>query len=483
VVTTHKPGPGILQRVESSRRSYREGPSQRTLESIVKLDLQTPGWKGNYSLHKKHVYSGTRIVTFYRKMEAQLSGPTDFSMSEQTQMARNPKGDFKGTFLREYVAGKDSQAPAARLMAHFDPYLLVKRFKATISARKDGTWQEVARAHGESFQEGIGNLKEKVASIPGGQKDPLSELLMALWSAAVAHNSSMEMTQFLYPLLNPTGEQYFQDVNMDPVAERSQAALAAMGNRREDLGRYQELSKSLKRLRSVLGKALQKNLSLPGSASQPGRIAQSYLEAAKPLASPPRQETPSPFQGLQSTTGWLAMAFEQLKSFAPGSQDYQGHLNFLPEQWVQVLAEQRSEVFLRALYLLLIRKEIRELEPLIAAADKALGPQSFGASLRQVQQDLGETAKSWQTPLALRETPAERSFLTLWRLPLGLFVEKAWAAEEALEKAPEEKFLSQSGPLFDPTGVPLEVSHPVSAEEYWKRFLEIPIPDPVTACQ
>jgi len=433
-VTLHEPGPGIAQKLEVSKRNFKSGPSQRTLENQIKVNLKTPGWEGDYLVLKKHVYSGARIVTFYRKLEGDVQGSAKLALSEQTQVAKNPKGDFKGTFVREYfLQGRESQGPAVRLYVHFNPYLLVKRFNAKIYARKpDGSWPEVAGVYGETLKEGIASLRREISERgknPAG-REPAADFLMALWSGAMAHGNTMEMAQFLYPIMNPLGEKLFQDVNTDLIIERSRAALASLGNRNEELSSWKELSKSLSRLRGALNKALGKKLPPPAQPSSPAQIAQRYAQAAKPLLSMPSQEAPSPLQGLQGSAAWMAAAYEEFSTLEPGSEEYRQFLADLSVNWAQLLSEQRSEVFLRALHVLLMNKEIRGLDPLIATAEKKVEP--IAVSLKELKQKLTENLGAWRTPLAQRAKPAfPEAFLAFRRLPIFLPASEAWAEPQA----------------------------------------------------
>lgn len=426
VVNTYTPQPGVTERVEISKRTYKEAPTQRTLEQKTRVDLESPGWSGEYTLSRKHVYSHYKLLTAYRKMEAELRGQSNLSISEQTQIGKDPRGEYKGTFVREYFfLGREAPGPAIRLMVHFDPYLLVRRFSAKIFVRKeDGTWPELSAVYAETFNGGIKALGKKTSALGEGQKAPPADFLMALWAGSMARGNMMELAQFLYPLLNPGGEKLFQGVDTDLVLDRAQGTLAALGTRNDDLGQWQSLSKSLSQVRSTLDKAIRKKG--PPAGELKG-MAQSYESNLQPLLTP-KEGAPSPVQGLQATASWMASAYAQFSTLQPGTTDYRNFIAALPDSWAGALAEQKAEIFVRALYAMLTTKELKQLDSMIADADKAAGLAEVASALRRVRESLAQSAQAWRTPLA-RRSPSYRAtgpFLALG-LPLNWLIGEAWA--------------------------------------------------------
>jgi len=446
VVSTYNPQPGVTERLEVSKRTYQEGPSQRVLERRTKVNLETPGLSGEYVLYKKHVYSGFKLLTGFRKLEADLGGEASIALSEQTQFGKSPRGDIKGTFLREYfLGGRSSGGPAARLMVHFDPYLLVRRFTARISTRKEGAWGEVAEVYAETFPEGVRRLRKKIAALKQERKDPAADFLIALWSGALAQSQTMELAQFVYPLLHTSAEEYFKGLDGDLVADRTQGVLASIG-REEEVTRWQAFVRSLSEARSSLEKALRAKAFALAELS---RMAQGYAEILQPLLAP-KEGAPSAVQGLQASAGWMAKAWAQFSGLEPGSPDSMNFLAGLPEQWAGAFGEQRAEVFKRALYVLQTKKEVKELDSLIVAAAKAPGRDEITTSLQKIRQNLAQSAQAWRTPMAKRSI-SWRNLLAFWEIPLRLLVGEAWAAGESQD---EPEGLADLLP-FDAFGVDL----------------------------
>lgn len=424
----NEPAPGVTQRVETSRRNAKEGKN-RTIESQVKVRLETPGLSGDYTLTRKQVYSQQKLRTFYRKMQAAIRGETELSIAEQTQLAKNAKGDFKGTFLRAYIFGSAPQDPAVRLMLHFDPYLLVKRYTARVSVRNPRyEWLELASARGDSLEEAVRGARAKLSRRPPAERRPAADFIMSLWSGALAYNNPMEMSQFLAPLLAPRGERFLGAQAVEPVMDRAREALDSLESRRAQASEWETLSRGLAKSREALDSALAKALQSKKPDARLVKQAKRYVEAVKPLLELPDGPPPSPVQGLQASAFWLSKAYADFAVLQPGSKKYEEALATLPKSWADVLAQQRSEVFLRALYLLLIARESRALQELAAVAGRAPGDEA-GVALLKARDELEARAGALRAPLAQSGPSAAELFFAWLADPFGSLIPAAWAAE------------------------------------------------------
>lgn len=451
-LSVHKPSSEVTQNVEITRRNYKESSDQRIIENRMKVKLKTPGLEGDYVLLRKQVYSRNRIVTFYREMEADLRGQAAFAVSERTQVSKNQKGDFKGTLMREYFAGEKRHGPAVRVMLHYDPYLVARKYTAKVSAGDgNGAWRMLASSQADSLRGAIEGARRRLAS--SRSPEPLADFIIGLWSGALAHQSSMEMAQFVYPLLGPSGDQYMQDIKIEPVMERSQAAAAKLGGGPE-LGHWQSLARNLALDRSALEKILQKQA--PAASAGPFDPARRYIARVKSLMETRPGQPPSPLLGLQASTGWLAAAFQKLSLMPEGSAEYKEYLSSLPGKWISALSPLRREVYLRALYVLLMSREGQGLDPLISGA--ASQPQ-LERDLKTLKEDLAAASRAWRTPMARLERPSRfGTFFALLNLPFRLLVPEAWAAAQPAPSADSffDIFFENSGFSSSLTDRPIE---------------------------
>lgn len=404
-VRVSEPEPGVTERVETMRRHIKDDANRHVLETLIRAGLDNIGSRGRYSILKKRVYEKRRLVTFYRKMEVSVSadGGGAFALNERTQISKNERGDYRSTLIREYFFGPS----AVRLMIGCEPALLSKTYSLKVFLlQPNGTWPRAAAVRGHDI---AGVFLEAREALGKGRKDagPLADLVLSLWSDSLARNEALDLAQFLSPLLNPGGDAFLKGVDdVEPIIDRAIDSLDENDAREY----WRGLSGRLAEARSTL-------------ADGPRGIER-YSQAAAPLLQRPQRAMDSQLQWLQDMSGWLTDAHRKLSALPRGSPEYEKLLASLPEGYAGRRARRRSDIYLRALSVMHINREIRAIDAHLAGRKPA--PDEASQSLIQLRDRLQDGAGRWGSELSRLEPPRENAgFLTML---LGAFASPAWAA-------------------------------------------------------